>query len=157
MEQIDRPTPDQFISNNSKQYAESLCSVLETLLADKVAIMGIQSQTTIVLANRPRLLRELIHHALNTAGQFRVVEVVEALPSASALGEAKWLIVDEASTPEVEKAVASHPHLNVLSLEGRGGRASLLAPSATTWKQLDKVPNLSQLYDLLAESVKECA
>lgn len=119
--------------------------------------MGIQSQTTIILANRPRLLRELIHHALNTAGQFRVVEVVDALPSSSALSEAKWLIVDEASVTEIEKAVASHPHLNVLSLDGRGNSASLLAPSTTKWQILDEVPSLSQLFGILAEPVTERA
>lgn len=115
--------------------------------------MGIQSQTTVVLANRPRLLRELIHHALNTAGQFRVVEVADALPSSSTLGDAQWLIVDEAAVTEVEKAVASHPHLSVLSLNGRGSSASLLAPSATKWQSLDEVPTLSQLFGILAEPV----
>jgi DNA-binding NarL/FixJ family response regulator len=114
--------------------------------------MSIQSSVTIVLANRPRLFRELLQHALNTASpQFHVVEAADAMPSHATLQNADWLIVDEESATAGESFSADHPHLGILVLDGRGSRARILAPAPEALSQpLSEVPTLSQLFELLA-------
>jgi hypothetical protein len=112
------------------------------------------STVTVVLANRPRLFRELLQHALNTASpKFEVIEVADSAPAASILREADWVVVDEDSATTVAKMSASHPHLGILALEGRGSRARVLAPPghADDWQQLSDVPTLSNLFDLLSQ------
>jgi hypothetical protein len=107
---------------------------------------------TVVLANRPRLFRELLRHALNTASsRFRVVEAANAMPSPALLGEADWVVVDEESSSEITQLTAAHPHLNILALESRGSRAHVLAANAPSgWHSLTEVPTLSTLFDLLS-------
>jgi hypothetical protein len=107
---------------------------------------------TVVLANRPRLFRELLQHALNTvSSRFRVVEAVDAMPSPALLGEADWVVVDEESSSDVASLTAAHPHLNILALERRGSRARILAANAPSgWESLAEVPTLSTLFDLLS-------
>jgi hypothetical protein len=112
------------------------------------------STVTVVLANRPRLFRELLQHALNTASpKFEVIEVADSAPAASILREADWVVVDEDSATTVAKMSASYPHLGILALEGRGSRARVLAPPghADDWQQLSDVPTLSNLFDLLSQ------
>ncbi|MCC6458262.1 MAG: hypothetical protein IT328_25135 [Caldilineaceae bacterium] len=112
------------------------------------------STVTVVLANRPRLFRELLQHALNTASpQFEVIEVADAAPAASVLRDAHWIVVDEDSATAVAKMSVNHPHLGILALEGRGSRARVLAPAehAAEWQQLSDVPTLSTLFELLSQ------
>lgn len=111
---------------------------------------------TVVLANRPRLFRELLLHALHTeSSQFRVVEVADAMPSPSQLHDADWLIVDEGSATEAAKLVATYPHLGVLALERSGIRARVLAPKALVNQQfLSTIPTLSQLFNLLSQDLR---
>jgi hypothetical protein len=110
---------------------------------------------TVVLANRPRLFRELLLHALHTeSSQFRVVEVADATPSPSQLHDADWLIVDEGSATEAAKLAATYPHLGILALERSGIRARVLAPKALANQQfLSAVPTLSQLFNLLTQNL----
>ncbi len=108
---------------------------------------------TIVLANRPRLFRELLLHALQTeSSQFRVVEVTDAMPSPALLRDANWLLVDEGSATEAAKLAATYPHLGILALEGSGIRARVLVPKALANHQfLSTIPTLSQLFNLLSQ------
>jgi len=108
---------------------------------------------TVVLANRPRLFRELLQHALNTESQrFRVIEATEAAPSPSVLSEADWVVVDEESVQEAARMSSAFPHLGILALEGRGSRARILAPAAhENWQQSSDVPTLAILYELLSQ------
>jgi len=118
--------------------------------------MSIQTRSiTVVLANRPRLFRELLQHALNTASpQFRVVEAADAMPSPALLHDADWLIVDEESPIESAKLAATYPHLGILALEGRGSRARVLAPVAQANQHLlSEVPTLAQLFNLLSHEL----
>jgi hypothetical protein len=125
---------------------------LNALTICEVAKMSTQTSITVVLANRPRLFRELLQHALNTASpQFRVVEAADAMPSSTVLREADWLVIDEESAASAEKLAATHPHLGILVLEGRGSRVLLLAPSeGSKWQTLPEVPTLSNLFSLLS-------
>jgi DNA-binding NarL/FixJ family response regulator len=108
---------------------------------------------TVVLANRPRLFRELLQHALNTeSARFRVIEATDGTPTPAVLGEADWVVVDEESAAEAAKMAAAHPHLGILALEGRGSRARVLAPAAhANWQQASDVPTLAILFDLLSQ------
>lgn len=108
---------------------------------------------TVVLANRPRLFRELLQHALNTESpRFRVIEATDAMPSPSVLAEAEWLVVDEDSATEAAKMAAAHPYLGILVLEGRGSRARVLAPAAhSSWQKTSDVPTLANLFEMLAQ------
>lgn len=117
--------------------------------------MSSQTPVTIVLANRPRLFRELLQHALNTEpGQFRVIEAADAMPSATILRDAAWLIVDEDTAMDAAKIITAHPHLGILSLEGRGSRARVLAPSSlASGEQISDVPTLSALFNVLSQEV----
>ena len=115
--------------------------------------MSVPTPITIILANRPRLFRELLQHALTTASaQFRVVEVTDSSPSPATLRQADWLVVDEELAGEADNWTASHPHLGILALESRGSRARVLAP-ATYADQLaiSDVPTLSLLFRLLSQ------
>jgi hypothetical protein len=125
----------------------------------EVMTMSIQSSVTVILANRPRLFRELLQHALNTQkSQFRVIESTDAMPSATLLRDADWLIVDEDAAIDAAKIIAAHPHLGVLSLEGRGSRARVLAPNALASEQrLSDIPTLSELIDVLSQEVAQRA
>ena len=118
--------------------------------------MSIQTTpVTVVLANRPRLFRELLQHALNTASPaFRVVEAADAMPSPSVLRDVDWLIVDEESATEAAKLVGSYPKLGILALEGRGISARLIAPAAAATQQSSfEVPTLAQLFGLLSHEL----
>jgi len=115
--------------------------------------MSNQSSVTVVLANRPRLFRELLQHALKTVSpQFRVVEAADAMLSPSVLRDAHWLIVDEDSATDTSKMLAANPNLGILALEGRGSRARVLAPANQRSNQsISEVPTLSQLFGLLSQ------
>ena len=115
--------------------------------------MSIQASVTIVLSNRPRLFRELLHHALNTAlPHFNVVEAADAIPSPSALRDVDWLIVDESAATEAAQVAAARPGLRILALDGRGSSARILSPnSGGDWQTIANVPTLSQLFDVLAK------
>ena len=114
---------------------------------------------TIVLANRPRLFRELLQHALNTASpRFRVVEAADALPSPALLREVDWLIVDEEAANEAAKLAVTYPKLGILALEGRGIRARLLAPAAeVAYASKFETPTLDQLFGLLSHELVPAA
>jgi hypothetical protein len=122
-------------------------------------IMSNQSPITVVLANRPRLFRELLQHALNTmTPHFRVVEATDGTPSPALLRDAQWLVVDEDSANEATKLSAAHPHLGILALEGRGSRARVLASTAhNSGHGFSDVPTLSQLFNILSQQVTERA
>jgi hypothetical protein len=115
--------------------------------------MSTQPSITVVLANRPRLFRELLQHALKTAAsQFRVVEAADAAPSRAVLQEADWLVVDEEATTEVDALSAAYPHLNILAVGGRGGSVRMLAPEAQVKQHpLSAAPTLSELLGLLSQ------
>jgi hypothetical protein len=113
------------------------------------------SPITVILANRPRLFRELLQHALNTASpRFHVVEAGDAVPAPALLDEADWIVVDEDSAEAVAELPANHPHLGILALEGRGSRARVIAPAskADEWQQQSAVLTLSTLFELLSEA-----
>jgi hypothetical protein len=115
--------------------------------------MSVPTPITIILANRPRLFRELLQHALNTApAKFRVVEATDSNPTPSTLKQADWLIVDEESAGEAEKLTASHSQLGILVLEGRGSRARVLAPASHGEQHaVSEVPTLTTLFELLSQ------
>jgi len=115
--------------------------------------MSVPTPITIILANRPRLFRELLQHALNTApAKFRVVEATDSNPTPSTLKQADWLIVDEESAVEAEKLIASHSQLGILVLEGRGSQARVLAPTSRGEQDaVSEVPTLSTLFELLSQ------
>jgi hypothetical protein len=108
---------------------------------------------TVVLANRPRLFRELLQHALNTQSQqFQVIEATDSTPSPSVLSEADWVVVDEEAVTDASRMAAAHPYLGILALEGRGSRARILAPAAHTgWQQSSDVPTLANLFEMLSQ------
>ena len=121
--------------------------------------MSIQPSVKVVLSNRPRLFRELLQHALNTAStQFDVVEAADAMPSPSVLRGADWLIVDEESAAEAAKMAAASPGLGVLALDGRGSSARVLSSAdGGNWQPLSNAPTLSQLFDVLAKEPSQQA
>lgn len=109
---------------------------------------------TVVLANRPRLFRELLQHALNTASpRFNVIEAADSPPTMATLREADWVVVDEDSATAVTKMSANLPNLGILALESRGSRARVLAPAehAENWQHLSEIPTLSTLFELLSQ------
>jgi hypothetical protein len=118
-------------------------------------IMTSQRPITIILANRPRLFRELLHHALATASP--KVEVVEANDLAAAsmsLKRATWLVVDEEAATDMHAIMLAYPDLAILTLDSRGSRARVLAPSLPTHSKeseqnIGDVPTLTQLVELL--------
>jgi hypothetical protein len=115
--------------------------------------MSVPTPISIILANRPRLFRELLQHALNTApAQFRVVEATDSNPTPSTLKQADWLIVDEESAGEAENLTTSYPQLGILVLEGRGSWARVLAPASHAEQHaVSEVPTLSILFELLSQ------
>lgn len=121
--------------------------------------MSIQQPVTVVLANRPRLFRELLHHALNTASpRLEVVEAADAMPSSSVLRDADWLIVDEETTSQAAKLASSNRHLGILALDSRGSRARLISPIGEAAKHtFSEAPTLNELFDLLSQGVAQQA
>jgi len=121
--------------------------------------MSDQPTITIVLANRPRLFRELLHHALKTESpQFRVVEAPDGAPSLSLLREANWLVVDEDAAGVAARMGGANPHLGILVLDGRGSSAHLLASGVAGAAQpVSDVPTLSGLFSLLSHAAIEWA
>ena len=119
--------------------------------------MSIQKPVTVILANRPRLFRELLHHALKTqSSTFHVVEAVDAPPSPSLLSGADWLIVDEESANEATKWAANNSRIGIVALEGRGNSARIVAPLGGG-PALPSVPTLGELFILLAIPTLEVA
>jgi hypothetical protein len=118
--------------------------------------MTSQRPTTIILANRPRLFRELLHHALATASpKFEVVEANDLTAASNLIKDADWLIVDEEATDNLHNLMRVYPNLAILALDGRGSRARLLAPRSSTHEEsgeqaIRDVPTLAQLLELLA-------
>lgn len=113
--------------------------------------MSMPSPTTVILANRPRLFRELLHHALKTVvGNFNIIEVSDGLPSGKIIRDAHWLIVDADMTNDATKLAAANPNLRVLALDGRGNQAKILAPAAEAQAPTE-IPTLAQLIDLLSQ------
>lgn len=121
--------------------------------------MSNQPSITIVLANRPRLFRELLHHALKTESpQFRVMEAPDGAPSPSLLREANWLVVDEESAGAAARLGGTNPHLGILVLDGRGNSARLLASGVAGDAQpFSDIPTLSGLFNLLSHAAIERA
>jgi hypothetical protein len=121
--------------------------------------MSNQRTITVLLANRPRLFRELLQHALKTESpQIRVVEAADGMPSSAQLREADWLVVDEESTNGAMRMASANPKLGILALEGRGSRARVLAPAAQgTWQSLSDIPTLSELFTLLSQEAVQYA
>lgn len=108
---------------------------------------------TVILANRPRLLRELLQYALKTASaKFHVVESTDAAPAASVLRDADWVVLDVESASEATSLSAEHPRLGILILEGLGSHARVVAPASHTNQELasDSL-TLSSLFNLLAK------
>jgi len=121
--------------------------------------MSNQTSVTVILANRPRLFRELLQHALKTESpNIRVVEASDGVPSAALLSEANWLVVDEESAVEATRMAAVNPDLGILALETRGSRARLIGPQLSGLDQsFFEVPTLSGLFSLLSHSAVELA
>jgi len=123
----------------------------------EVMTMSNQPTITVILANRPRLFRELLQHALKAESpNIRVVEAADGAPSSSLLREANWLVVDEEATGAATRMAATHTHLGILALEGRGASARLIAPQLSGEDQpaLD-VPTLAALFNLLSHPAIE--
>jgi len=121
--------------------------------------MSTQPTVTVVLANRPRLFRELLQHALKTESpQLRVIEAADGAPSTSLLREANWLVVDEEAAAVATRMAAANPHLGILALEGRGSSARLIAPLIPGVEQpFADVPTLEGLFSLLSHAAVEPA
>lgn len=121
--------------------------------------MSNQSSVTVILANRPRLFRELLQHALKTESpNIRVMEASDGSPSAALLREAHWLVVDEESAADASRMAAANPELGILALETRGSRARLVGPQQTGIDQsFFDVPTLSGLFSLLSHPAVEPA
>lgn len=126
--------------------------------------MNNRAPITIVLANRPRLFRELLHHALITAASqqrqlFNVVEVTDALTKASALDDAHWLLVDERDASDAEKLATAHPDLKILAIKEQGKHMHRLdeatGESAHTESAQVASPKLSDLMRLLVEELPQ--
>jgi hypothetical protein len=121
--------------------------------------MSNQPSVTVILANRPRLFRELLQHALKTESPtIRVIEASDGTPSAALLREANWLVVDEESATEATRIAAVNPNLGILALENRGSRARLIFPQLSGLDQsFFDVPTLSGLFSLLSHPAVEPA
>jgi len=119
--------------------------------------MNNQPSVTVILAYRPRLFRELLHHALKTESPtIRVIEAADGVPSAALVSEASWLVVDEESAATITRLAATNPHMGILSLENRGSRARLIVPILPGLDQsLLDVPTLAGLINLLSHPVTE--
>jgi hypothetical protein len=121
-------------------------------------IMSNQSTVHIVLANRPRLFRELLQHTLNSSltpstRPLQVVRVTDSVPAAAQLQDVDWLIVDEETAASAVKVTAANPGLKILSVEGRGHRLQLLAgTSPARWQSLSSAPSLDDLIGILAQA-----
>ena len=117
--------------------------------------MSNQSPVRIILANRPRLFRELLQHALEGMGKqqthpFQIVAVTDTVPAATKLQDVDWLIVDDETAASAVKLVAANPDLKVLSVEGRGHRLQMLAAtSPARWEELAASPSLDDLAGIL--------
>jgi len=121
--------------------------------------MSNQPSVTVILANRPRLFRELLQHALKTESpNIRVMEASDGAPSAALLREANWLVVDEESATEATRIATVNPDLGILALESRGSRARLIFPQLSGHDQsFFDVPTLSGLFSLLSHPAVEPA
>jgi DNA-binding NarL/FixJ family response regulator len=119
--------------------------------------MSNQASVTVILANRPRLFRELLQHALKTESpNIRVMEASDGTPSAALLREANWLVVDEESAAEATHLAAANPDLGILALETRGSRARLIGPRQSGLDQsFFDVPTLAGLFSLLSHPAVE--
>ena len=121
--------------------------------------MNNQAPITIVLANRPRLFRELLHHALIAAAaqghhSFNVLEVTDALPTASALNDAHWLLVDEDSAIDAKDLATAHPNLKILAFKGQGAHMHRLDKAGSASAQVES-PKLDDLMRLLVEELPQ--
>jgi hypothetical protein len=121
--------------------------------------MSDQPSVTVILANRPRLFRELLQHAIKTESpHIRVVEAADGAPSTSLLREASWLVVDEESAAAATRMAAGNPHLGILALDSRGNSARLIVPLLPGSEQpFVGVPTLDALFDLLLHPAVERA
>ncbi len=108
---------------------------------------------TVILANRPRLLRELLQYALKTASaKFHVIESADPAPAASVLRDADWVVLDVESASEAASLTAEHPRLGILVLEGLGSHARVVAPASRANQELTSDSlTLSSLFNLLAK------
>lgn len=86
---------------------------------------------TIVLANRPRILRELLLHALTTAeGNFEVVEVSEdhQLPAVLERVSPDWAIIGAIPNEETVPATlaSANPGLAIMAVATDGSQVSIV-------------------------------
>jgi hypothetical protein len=89
---------------------------------------------TIVVANRPRIFRELLYHALATSSDQFEVQAVSADPEIAkavrSLG-AQWLIVtsddNHSLPPPTQSLLNSLPGLSLIAMSQDGSRLEVLA------------------------------
>jgi len=119
--------------------------------------MSKQQGITIVLANRPRLFRELLLHALKSESPlFRAIEAPDGSLSPTLLHEADWLVIDEDSAATAAKMSTTNPQLGILVLDGRGNSARVLTPRIPgEVEPFADVPTLSGLFSLFSQTAME--
>lgn len=123
--------------------------------------MSNQAPVRIILANRPRLFRELLQHALDgmskqKARRFEISAVMDTIPSAAAMQDVDWLIVDEDTAASAAKVATANPDLKILSVEGHGHRLQFLADvSPARWELLSSAPSLEDLAGILLQTRSE--
>jgi len=90
----------------------------------------------VILANRPRLVRELLANAIRKRAGLRLVaEVTDLtrLPSAVELTEADWIVISLPPGGEIPAVVisllADHPSVSVLAVDAKSNRAKVRCPS----------------------------
>jgi len=86
----------------------------------------------IVLANQPRMLREMLHRALDKTPNVRLVletDTPNQIPNLLNRVQADWLIAsldnEEELPPAVEEALEENPSLSVLGLSADGSHVEV--------------------------------
>jgi hypothetical protein len=87
----------------------------------------------ILLANQPRIFRELLHRALDTAQSSQlIVEVsdLKRLPKILDRVHARWLVItldpEQQVPPPISDLIDQHPDVSVIGVSADGSRVGIL-------------------------------
>jgi hypothetical protein len=118
---------------------------------------NITNNLVIVVANRPRIFRELLYRALSSTERFEVLEIANEHELGRTLRQAKadWLIVtseDDGSLPnQAQSALAAQPPLSAVAVSPDGSQLEVLtAGKQERTRQVYQNISLAELVSVLS-------
>jgi len=120
-----------------------------------------QKFNVILLANQPRMMREIMHRALKKFPETHYIFEfgdAENLRDLVDMLDARWLVVSRnlkgQLSPDVEEVMRQHPGLHVMAVSKDGDYVDVFtAPKVNGWERVSLPdPSLSDLLNVLGKS-----